>query len=215
MRFDNYLKEDINENIIIDTLKKIAGKPANTVMKMFKDGYKKFVDIFQEQDDMAQEKILGAINKAYGTNYRNANDLKKQINANLKESTELNEDWARYWGMIKGEAFPALSFYPALTVWLELDKWVRQSGDVNSRVVIVYGLIWLLLISGKFISGFRKWKKEQPEEYYEERPKAKARMEKKAKKKAAKIAKKSKQKELEKWDSDREREQWKKRTSFK
>lgn len=192
MRFDNYLKEDnINENIILDTIKKIAGKPANTVMKMFKDGYKKFVDML-EKDQLTMgsgadlDKILGIINKAYGTNYKDIKDLKKQINANLKESTDLNEDWARYWGMIKGEAFPALSFYPALTVWLELDKWIRQSGDVNSRVIIVYGLIWLLLISGKFVSGFRKWKKEQPEEYYEERPKAKARMEKKTKKKAAK-----------------------------
>jgi hypothetical protein len=182
MRFNNYLKEDdINENIIIDTLKKIAGKPANTVMKMFKDGFKKFVGLFQEQDDMIQEKILAAINKAYGTSYKNANDLKKQINANLKESTELNEDWARYWDLIKGEAFPALSFFPALTVWLEIDKLIRSSGgDANIRVIVVYGLIWLLLISGKFIKGFRKWKKEQPEEYYAERPKAKARMEKKA-----------------------------------
>ena len=184
MRFNSYLKEDnINENIILDTIKKIAGKPANAVMKMFKDGFKKFVGIFQEQDDMTQEKMLQVINKAYGTNYRNANDLKKQMNANLKESTELNEDWARYWDLIKGEAFPALSFFPALTVWLEIDKLIRSSGDANIRVIVVYGLIWLLLISGKFIKGFRKWKKEQPEEYYEERPKAKARMEKKAKKK--------------------------------
>jgi len=188
MRFDNYLKEDnINENIILDTIKKIAGKPANAVMKMFKDGYKKFVGIFQEQDEMTQEKILGAINKAYGTNYKGVGDLKKQIRANLKESTELNEDFKHYWDLIKGEAFPALSFYPALTVWLEIDKWVRQSGDPNARVIIVYGLIWLLLLSGKFVSGFRKWKKEQPEEYYEERPKAKARMEKKVKKKASKM----------------------------
>ena len=58
MRFDSYLKEDemINENIILDTIKKIAGKPANTVMKMFKDGFKKFIGIFQAQDDMTQEK---------------------------------------------------------------------------------------------------------------------------------------------------------------
>lgn len=193
MRFDNYLKEDnINENIILDTIKKIAGKSANAVMKMFKDGYKQFVIFVQEADEEAQEKIIGAINKAYGTKYRNVDDLRKQMNANLKESTELNEDWGHYWDIVKGEAFPALSFYPALTVWLEVDKWIRQSGDVNSRVIIVYGLIWLLLISGKFIKGFRKWKKEQPEEYYEERPKAKARMEKKAKKKAEKLAKKNK-----------------------
>lgn len=188
MRFDNYLKEDnLNENIIIDTIKKIAGKPANTVMKMFKDGFKKFIGIFQEQDDMTQEKVLGAINKAYGTKYRNVDDLKKALKSNLKESTELNEDFAHYWGLIKGEAFPALSFYPALTVWLEVDKWIRQSGDVNSRVIIVYGLIWLLLISGKFIKGFRKWKKEHPEEYYSERP---GKEEKKREKEAKKLAKK-------------------------
>ncbi len=187
MKFNNYLKEqDINENIILDTIKKIAGKPANAVMKMFKDGFKKFVEFVQEADDAAQEHILGAINKAYGTSYKGVDDLKKQIRANIKESTELNEDFAHYWGLIKGEAFPALSFYPALTVWLEIDKWIRQSGDVSSRVIIVYGLIWLLLISGKFVSGFRKWKKQQPDEYYAENPK---KLEKKQKKEAAKAKK--------------------------
>ena len=190
MRFDNYLKEDnINENIILDTIKKIAGKPANTVMKMFKDGFKKFIGIFQEQDDMTQEMILGAINKAYGTNYKGVDDLKKQLRANLKESTDLNEDWKHYWDLIKGEAFPALSFYPALTVWLEIDKWVRQSGNVNSRVIIVYGLIWLLLISGKFIKGFKKWKKENPEQYAEEYPERVEKARKKAEKKAGKKSK--------------------------
>ena len=206
MRFDNYLKEDnINENIILDTIKKIAGKPANAVMKMFKDGYKKFVGIFQEQDEMTQEKILGAINKAYGTNYKDVGDLKKQIRANLKESTDLNEDFKHYWNLIKGEAFPALSFYPALTVWLEIDKWVRQSGDPNARVIIVYGLIWLLLLSGKFVSGFKKWKKEHPEEYYSERPKKAAKAAAKAAKAAKKEKIKSKREEVEKWDQDRQR----------
>jgi hypothetical protein len=220
MRFDEYLKEEqlINENIILDTIKKIAGKPANTVMKMFKDGYKKFV-AFLEKDQMTMgggidlDKVLGIINKAYGTNYKNIGDLKKQINASLKESTELNEDWARYWDLIKGEAFPALSFFPALTVWLEIDKIIRSSGDANARVIIVYGLIWLLLISGKFIKGFKKWKKEHPEEYYEERPKKAAKITRKAEKAAIAAKKKSKQKELEKWEVDREHEQWKKRTS--
>jgi len=188
MKFNNYLKEqDINENVILDTLKKIARKPANTVLKMFKDGFKKFVGIFQEQDDMTQQHVLSAINKAYGTNYRGVDDLKKAIRANLKESSELNEDWSHYWDLIKGEAFPALSFYPALTVWLEIDKWIRQSGDVNSRVIIVYGLIWLLLISGKFVKGFRKWKKEHPDEYYAENP---GKLEKKMRKERKKAIKK-------------------------
>jgi len=186
MRFDNYLKEDyLNENIIIDTLKKIAGKPANAVMKLFKDGFEKFINIFQEQDDMTQEKILGAINKGFGMNIKDVKDLKKQIRANIKESTELNEDWKHYWDLIKGEAFPALSFYPALTVWLELDKLLRGN-DANTRVIVVYGLLWLLLISGKFIKGFREWKKNNPEEYAEEYPKRAAKAAAKAKKKALK-----------------------------
>lgn len=206
MRLTNYLKEgNIDENIILDTIKKIGNKPAGSVMKILKDGFTKFVGMFQQQDDMTQEKVLGAINKAYGTNYRNVDDLKSQIRANIKESTELNEKWSHYWDLIKGEAFPALSFYPALTAWLEIDKWIRQSGDVNSRVIVVYGLIWLLLISGKFVKGFRKWKKDNPEEYYSERPKKAAKLAAKEAK-AAKAAKiKNKRKEVEKWDQDRQR----------
>lgn len=186
MRFDNYLKEDnLNENIIIDTLKKIAGKPANAVMKLFKDGFEKFIGIFQEQDDMTQESILKLINKGFGTSYKNTNDLKRAMSANIKESTGLNEDWAHYWDLIKGEAFPALSFYPALTVWLEIDKLLRGN-DANTRVIVVYGLLWLLLISGKFIKGFREWKKNNPEEYAAEYPKRAAKQAEKDKKRALK-----------------------------
>ncbi len=186
MKFENYLKEqNLNENIIIDTLKKIAGKPANTVMKLFKDGFKKFIGLFQEQDDMTQQDILGAINKGFGLKLKDVDDLKRQIRANLKESEQLDEDWKHYWDLIKGEAFPALSFYPALTVWLEIDKLIRGN-DANTRVIIVYGLLWLLLISGKFIKGFREWKKNNPEEYAEEYPKRAAKAAAKAKKKALK-----------------------------
>jgi hypothetical protein len=175
MRFNNYLNEqELYENIILDVIKKISKKPANTVMKMFKDGYKKFVDML-EKDQLTMgsgvdlDSILSIINKAYGTNYKDIKDLKKQINVNLKESTELNEDFKHYWELIKSEAFPTLAFYPALQVWLEIDK-ILKAGNGNYKIMIIYAIIWLLLVSGKFITGFKKWKKEHPEEYYAERP---------------------------------------------
>jgi len=186
MRFQQHLKENsINENIIIDTVKKIAGKPANTVVKLLRDGFKKFVSMIKAEDDMTKAMVISAINKAYGMKIKNVDELEKYVKANIKESTELNEDWKHYWNLIKGEAFPALSFYPALTVWLEIDKWIRQTGTPSGRVIVIYGLLWLLLLSGKFVAGFRKWKKEHPEEYYAERPE-------KAKKRIAKLDKEKK-----------------------
>jgi len=102
-------------------------------------------------------------------------DQKLDINdslryCNRKEIFEnpINEDAAHLWKLIKTEAFPTMSFYPALQVWLELDK-VLKGTEYSGKVIGFYASFWLILISGKHIAQWMKWKKENPEQYKKER----------------------------------------------
>jgi len=165
MRLENFINEDVLiENIIINNLKKLFNKPAKKVMMTFQNSFRKFIKIIRQND--IEDDVLKILNKHAGKNYKSLEQILKS-----KPLTEdkLNEDWAHYWDLIKGEAFPSLSFYPALQIWLEIDKLIKGS-DASIKVMAVYSIIWLLLVSGKFVKQFRKWKKENPEEYATERP---------------------------------------------
>lgn len=80
----------------------------------------------------------------------------------------INEDAKHWWDLVKTEAFPTLAFYPALQVWLELDK-VLKGTEYSGKVIAFYAAFWLVLMSGKYVAGWMKWKKENPEEYGKER----------------------------------------------
>lgn len=166
MRLEGYLNEGsgLNENVFIAVLKKIKSKADKAALKLFKSGWDKIVKMIRpdQEDD-----ILTIINKQFGTSYKSLKQISKDT---IKESTELNEGWKHYWEMLKTEGFPTLAFYPALTAWMEIGKLMDHDQSVNWTKFSVYGLFWLMLVSGKFVSEFRKWKKENPEEYYSERP---------------------------------------------
>jgi len=176
MRYKNYLENDLNENFIIDTIKKMKNKSSDAVLKLFQKSFIKFVKTIEgEEFSNIVPQILKIINNKLGTNIKNLKDLGKlsKSKPQVSESEEmLSEDWKHYWEVIKGEAFPSLSFYPALSVWFEIDKLVKNipGNDANFTIIAAYSVLWLLLISGKFIKEFKKWKKENPEEYYAERP---------------------------------------------
>lgn len=176
MRFNNYLQENMNENFIIDTIKKVKNKSSDSVLKLFKTGFIKFVKALEgEEYSNIVPQILKIINSKLGTNLKSLKDLSKlsKSKPQMSESEEmLSEDWKHYWEVIKSEAFPSLSFYPALSIWFEIDKLVKNipGNEANFKVIAAYSVLWLLLISGKFVKEFRKWKKENPEEYHAERP---------------------------------------------
>ncbi len=88
------------------------------------------------------------------------------------ESTIINEDAKHFWELVKAESFPVLSFYPALQVWLELDKVIKGTGG-DVKAMMIYAAIFLTLISGKYVAGWMRWKKEKPDEYAKERAQGK------------------------------------------
>ena len=94
--------------------------------------------------------------------------INQRIPKSNNESTIISEDMKHWWELVKTEAFPTLAFYPALQVWLEIDKYIKGS-DYNTKVMMFYASLWLVLVSGKYIAGWMKWKKEKPDEYELER----------------------------------------------
>ena len=164
MRLEKFISEDVLvENIIMKNLKKLFNKPANKVMMTFQDSFRKFINIVKKEG--IETEILKILNKHAGKNYKS---LEQILKAKPITEGKLNEDWSHFWAGLKREAFPSLSFYPALQIWLEIDKLIKGS-DASIKVISVYAVIWLLIISGRFIKIFYKWKKENPEEYAAER----------------------------------------------
>jgi hypothetical protein len=160
MRFDNYLHEEraINEGVLTNALKKIKKKSLGNIRKLFKDSWETLANLIRAKG--LEKDTLRIINRHMGTRFKTLEQVSK---TKIQENTELNEDFAHWWAKIKTEAFPTLAFYPALTVWLELDK-LFGAGDVNWTRVGAYAVFFLLLVSGKYIKEWAKWAKDSPEE---------------------------------------------------
>lgn len=162
MRFENYINES---SFIENTMNKLKTK-SGSIEIFLKDQFSKLSNKLKEEGQ--EDAALKLINKAFKTNYKSLDEISKGKVQPLKEGTEyLNEDIAHWWDVVKAEAFPTLAFYPALTVWLEIDKLIKGN-SADMRTIIVYSVFWILLISGKYIKGWHKWKKENPEEYKKE-----------------------------------------------
>ena len=166
MRLENYIKGKpiLNENVFTNMLNKIKSKSINSVQTTFKNAWLKVASTLKDKES----EILQIINSKLGTKYKSFDEISRA--KPVTENTNLNEDWKHYWELLKAEGFPTLAFYPALTAWIEIGKVLEPNMNVNWTKFGVYALFWLLLVSGKFIKGFKDWKKQSPEEYYEERP---------------------------------------------
>lgn len=86
----------------------------------------------------------------------------------FKENIMLDEDARHWWDLVKTELFPTLSFWPALQIWLEIDKLLRGT-EYSGKSIVFYAAFWLILVSGKYVKGWMDWKKSNPEQYSKER----------------------------------------------
>ena len=159
MKFESYLNESFNKNKFLDALKKISRYPFDRVKKIFKSSWEEFLDIIKKQG--VEDEVLKVLNRNFGTNYRSLQSIP------LNESVLLNEDFKHYWEFIKDQAFPALSFWPMLQVWLDIDKILRGS-SVDMSVTSVYAVMWFSLVSGKFIGAWNQWKRNNPDQWEKE-----------------------------------------------
>ena len=165
MRFEYYLEEqqEINEGVLANALKKIKMKSLGAVKNIFKDSWENLANLIRAKG--LEKDALRIINRHMGSKYRTLNQISR---GKVVENTELNEDFAHWWSTFKGEAFPTLAFYPALSVWLELDKLFAAAGaavpGVNWVKVGAYALMFVFLVSGKYLKQWQKWRKNNPEE---------------------------------------------------
>jgi hypothetical protein len=92
----------------------------------------------------------------------------RYYNRKKNESIDtLDEDAKHWWELVKQEAFPTLAFYPALQIWLELDKMLKGT-EYSGKIISFYAAFWLLLVSGKYVKGWLDWKKDNPEQHAKE-----------------------------------------------
>ena len=163
MRLNKYI---INEgkftDILTKSFKMLSKMPFNKVKKTLADSWENVLPELKSKEEL----VLKILNSKMKTNFHSLDQITKS-----RVSEEIvTEDWKHFKEVLSMEAFPTLSFYPALTAWMEIGKILEPGMDVNWTKFGVYALFWLLLVSGRFIKQFYKWKKDHPDEYYAERP---------------------------------------------
>lgn len=163
MKLNNYLQEIGNTDKslslmesrsfikkIIDSLVKMSCGKAK---QLFKKSTKDMITFFKKNG--IEKEALRIINKSFGVNYNSLKQLQKS--PALVENKVINEDWCAWWKEATFNMYGALSFYPLLQSFLELDKLVKHSGDADISYVMTYFLIWIAIITGKIaVSGISK-----------------------------------------------------------
>ena len=163
MRFTNYINESAAKGGVQKYFKELQKMPPTKAEKTMKNSWKELSNALKTQQ--LEDDAIRIINHHFKTNYKRLDQIDKLA---ISKLPSLNEDFKNYWKIIKNEAFPTLAFYPALTAWLELDKLLAGGGDFNGAKFGVYALFWLVLVSGKFVKMWQKWKKDHPDEYKKE-----------------------------------------------
>jgi len=144
---ENSLYENKNTIIgVLSSLKKMTWDKAQSFLRgKVKEFFKKL-----ESNGIDRKKVIAITNKHMWSNINNPNQLtsKKITESRLDES--VFGDW---WTEATGNLYGALSFYPLLTAFLEMDKVIKSSGDADVRSMSIYFLIWVAIISGKILKG--------------------------------------------------------------
>lgn len=162
MKFKQYLDEGSMKSVtksILSTLKNISYDKAK---KSMKGSFDKMIKLLK--DNNIDGEFIQIINKNLKTNYKSLNDLSR-----LREEA-LNEDFSNFWKMFKLEGWGAVAIFPTLSIWFEIDRLLDGVAvtDLNFKKIVVYGTFWLMLLLGKHVAGYNKWKKTHKDEFEKE-----------------------------------------------
>jgi hypothetical protein len=161
MEFNYYKtkKPILNENVVSKIISDIIKTPER-FKKTMKDAFNKLTQVIQ--DNGLEKPFLQIINK----NTKMKISSLKQLQS-LKESEQLDEDFKNFMRFWKGETYPALSIFPTLQIWFQVDKLIDGAGimDLDWKKISIYAVMWILIITGQHIILHKKWKKENPDEY--------------------------------------------------
>jgi len=163
MKFNTYLTENFNFLQYIDKLKKLGLKKAD---KLLRDSFDSLVKLFI--DNGVEKEALQVINKHLKKRFKSFKEIKREYNKSLSESYYvINEDLKHFWELIWDQAWGGAVFYPMLQLFFELDKLIADK-PVDIKRILVYGTIFLFLLSTQHVKLYLKWKKEHPEEFEKE-----------------------------------------------
>ena len=158
MNIESYIKA-INEQDLLESkasiLKSFKPLLSLTWKKAMSKMKQSFVHLTRQMKENGKEKeVLQILNKYLNTNYKSLDDIQKQ---SIKEG-KISSGLGNWWGEAKSNFYGAVSFYPLLTAFIELDKLVKGSGDANAKYVLSYALLWAFIVSGKIVfnKGIKK-----------------------------------------------------------
>lgn len=162
MEFNLKNNQYITENTVTSIIQDIIKSPQKFKNAM-KQGFQKFIKILQDND--LETPFLKILNKQFKTNYKSLKQLQ-----NLKEDTIVNEDFKNFLRFWRGETYPALSIFPTLQIWFQIDRLLDGVSITNLdwKRISVYGVMWIIIITGQHVILHKKWKKENPDEYESE-----------------------------------------------
>ncbi len=163
--FDNkpIINEYLNESIVLKTLSSIIKFSDNKLRTLLKDAFNKFSNLLIDKG--LENEFLSIINGQFKTNYKSLKQLQS-----IRESNELNEDWKNFLNFWRGETYPALSIFPTLQIWFQIDKLIDGAGimDLDWKKIGIYAVLWIIIITGQHAILWNKWRKENPDQYEKE-----------------------------------------------
>ena len=161
MQFQQYL----NESVITKFIKPLKKLDFGKAKRLLKDNFNDMIRAIE--DNGLEDRFLKLINKHLNTNYTSIKSLKK---LHENEQNKINEDFKHLWDVFKIEGWPAISVFPALSLWFEFDKLFSGVGlsDLNWKKVAFYSALWLIMVSAKHLKQWASWKKNYPDEWEKE-----------------------------------------------
>lgn len=161
-KLQNYLLESSLKDIFTRLAEKIRSLGTSNAERIMKKNFNIFCDKYSGTEH--EKRILQSVNRVLGSNWTSLEQIRQ---AKVPGKEYIKEDLAHYWKEIREQGLPALLFYPALQVFMEVDKIIRGL-PFNETVITFYSTLWITLVSLSYVSKWKKWKKESPEEFEKE-----------------------------------------------
>lgn len=136
-----------NKSYVISVINKLKSMTWDRFQSFLRDKVKEFFNKL-ENSDINRKQVIDIVNKRMWANIKSPN----QLNKTIKES-RLDEGFKEWWKEASGNLYGALSFYPILMTFIELDKVIKQTADADLRAMAIYFIVWVAVVTGKVVSG--------------------------------------------------------------
>lgn len=138
-----------NKSFIIQVLNTLKNMTWNKAQDFLRSKVKEFFNKL-ESSGVDRKKILSISNKYLWSDFRSVTPI---TNKKITENRIDEGIFSNWWNEATSNIYGALSFYPLLTAFLEMDKVIKQTGDADVRAMSIYFIVWIAIITGKVVSG--------------------------------------------------------------